>query len=58
MKDFIESDTFDENQSLDEILENLEIPPEKYEKALRISDRGSQVVLKRSPNECYINNYN
>ena len=58
MKDYIGSDEFDENLSLEEILTKLKIPSKDYERALRLSDRGSQIVLKRSPKECYINNYN
>ena len=58
MKAYIQSEDFDENKDLTQILKDLDISIEKYRKALAISDRGSQVILKRAPNECYINNYN
>ena len=41
-----------------EILKSLDIDDKEYENALKISERGKQVVLKRKPNECRINNYN
>ena len=50
MKAYIESDEFDEKKNLDEILKDLDINLEDYERALEISE----IVLKRAPNECYV----
>ena len=62
VSDYIESEKFDKSQSLESfyaaILKDLTIDKDDYEAALRMSDRGKQVVLKRKPNECFINNYN
>ncbi len=44
--------------TLDEVLVKAEISSEQYTSALAVSTNGSVVVLKRKPNECYINNYN
>ena len=62
VSDYIESEKFDKSQSLESfyeaILKDLTINKDDYQDALRMSDRGKQVVLKRKPNECFINNYN
>ena len=58
MKTYLESEEFDKNSTLEQILEKLEIDEEDYENALQVSERGKQVILKRRPNECFINNYN
>ena len=58
MTDYLEGETSDKNITLDQILKQLKIEPERYEKALQESFKGKQVVLKRKPNECFINNYN
>ena len=47
-----------ENSSLDEILNHLKISSDDYHNALTISERGKTVVLKRKPNEMWVNNYN
>lgn len=44
--------------SLDELLVKAGVEPNDYMAALEVSDRGSVIVLKREPNECFINNYN
>ena len=46
------------DNSLDRFLEELEIDLEAYEKALRISERGKVVILKRTLKERNVNNYN
>ena len=56
--EYIESENFNQAESLSKILLNLGIKGDDYKRALKKSDRGKQVVLKRNPNECYINNYN
>jgi len=44
--------------TIEEILENLDITKEEYEKALSISpDSGFQIHFRRLPNSCFINNY-
>jgi len=45
-------------ETIEEILENLDITKEEYEKALSISpDSGFQIHFRRLPNSCFINNY-
>ena len=58
MRAFLESEEFNKDLSLEKILLKLDIDPNEYEEALAMSDRGKQVILKRKPNECLINNYN
>ena len=58
MRAYLENEECSNDKSLEEILKDLEIPPKAYENALKVSERGKQIVLKRKPNECYINNYN
>ena len=43
---------------LEAFLEDLDIQVEAYQKALKISERGQMVVLKRTLKERYVNNYN
>ena len=49
-----------EKKSLDAILssESVGITSEDYHWALSISTRGDMVILKRKPNEMWVNNYN
>ena len=49
-----------EEKSLDSILEDEEVNVSKdaYHGALKISERGSLVILKRQPSEIWVNNYN
>ena len=54
----IESENFRKDDSLAKILSDLDIHEDAYKKALKQSDRGKQVILKQSPNEFYVNNYN
>ena len=58
MRDYLQSKDFNKDLDLDAILNLLKIDPEEYEQALVMSERGKQVVLKRKPSECFINNYN
>ena len=44
--------------SLDELLLMADVSETDYLEALHTSKRGNTVVLKRSPRECWINNYN
>ena len=55
---YLDSAEFDNSLTLQQILDNLRIEKEDYENALRMSNRGKQVILKRKPNERRINNYN
>ena len=49
---------FQEANSIEEILNSLQISQTEYEAALPISDDNDfQVHLKRPPNSCFINNY-
>ena len=48
----------DENYDLDMLLKEVGIEKEDYLEALKISERGIQVVLKRRPCEAFVNNYN
>ena len=41
MKAYIQSEQFDENKDLGEILKDLDISMDKYKEALRISKRGT-----------------
>ncbi|XP_066911584.1 uncharacterized protein [Clytia hemisphaerica] len=51
-------DNYEEPKSIDEILNELEIPKDVYYKNLAIStDTGFQIHYKRSPAACFINNY-
>ena len=58
MKTYLSSKEFNKDLSLDDILIHLNIDGKKYEEALAMSERGKQVILKRKPKECFINNYN
>ena len=58
VKKELEREDLDENITLDDMLEQLDIPYKKYEEALKTSERGSTVVIKRTVKERYINNYN
>ena len=44
--------------SLDEVLSAAKVTPSDYSEALKVSAKGSVVVLKHRPSECNINNYN
>ena len=44
--------------SLAELLNKAEVTEKDYIDALELSTNGNVVVLKREPNECFINNYN
>ena len=44
--------------SLAELLDKAEVTKKDYIDALEVSTNGNVVVLKREPNECFINNYN
>ena len=46
------------NLSLNEILVKAKVTPNEYTEAFEVSSNGSVVVLKRTPNEININNYN
>ena len=41
-----------------ELLDKAEVAENEYIDALEVSTNGNIVVLKREPNECFINNYN
>ena len=58
MRNFLESEKFNSKQSLDEILTILDLTSTEYHDALKISDRGTEIVLKRTPEESSINGYN
>ena len=44
--------------SLSDILKKAEVSSDDYHDALGISERGKTVILKRKPNEMWVNNYN
>ena len=44
--------------SLAELLDKAEVTKKDYIDALEVSTNSNVVVLKREPNECFINNYN
>ena len=44
--------------SLEELLNNVNVHMTHYEKAIQTCTKGNVVVLKREPRECKINNYN
>ena len=54
----MEKDDFDESKTIEEILGDLNSNIDHYEAALKVSDRGKQVILKRKPSERFVNNYN
>ena len=58
MKSYLKSDDFNKDLTLEEILKHLDIDGDEYQQALTMSERGKQVVLRRKPNESFINNYN
>ena len=43
---------------LDDLLEKAEVSESEYTQALEVSSKGNVVVLRREPNECFVNNYN
>jgi hypothetical protein len=58
VKKIMESSEFDDNMSLTEILNEAKVTAEDYYKALQVSSMGNKIVLKRTPKEIWINNYN
>ena len=48
---------YDSNITLDDFLEDIGIPKKKYLWALKISEKGEYVVLKRKVCEAFVNNY-
>ena len=60
VKKELESDGFDDKfgNDLDKLLAKLNITLDEYESALKISQKGSTVVLKRNLNERMVNNFN
>lgn len=57
-KTLLELPDFDEKMTFDEFLECIDTNEEDYFDAIKISDRGKVLVLKRSLKERFINNYN
>ena len=58
VKDALDSPNLDENADLQTFLNNAEVDYDKYKEALRVSERGKTVILKRSVKDRMINNYN
>ncbi len=54
----VECDEDFENITLEQILDQVGVDTKTYHKALSISEKGLVVILKRSPAELFINNYN
>ena len=53
-----EKDHFREPKTIEEILDELEIPPNMYYQYLKISpDNSYQINFKRKPQSCFTNNY-
>ena len=44
--------------TLDELLTKCSVDKHEYIRALKESDKGTLILLKRQPNECFVNNYN
>ena len=47
-----------DNLALDELLTKADVSLDHYVSSLKVSTKGSMVILKRKPYECTINNYN
>jgi hypothetical protein len=58
VKKILESSDFDGNMSLTEILSEAKVTAEEYYEALKVSSMGNKIILKRTPKEIWINNYN
>jgi hypothetical protein len=58
VKSVMISETFDDNMSIETLLATAGVNEEEYYEALKIAKKGNVVVLKRSPKEIWINNYN
>jgi hypothetical protein len=58
VRKILESSEFDDNMSITEILSKAYITTEEYYAALEVSSMGNKIVLKRTPKEIWINNYN
>ena len=59
-KNFFDSqaENYTEIKPIAQILQELEIPKEEYEKALSTSSTNDyEIYLKRSPDSCFVNNY-
>ena len=48
----------DNNTTLDELLMNCSVDKDNHIQALKESEKGTVILLKRQPNECFVNNYN
>jgi hypothetical protein len=57
-RNYLETDDIDEDMSFDQFLKAIDVDHKPYMDALKVSARGSVVVLKRRVKERYINNYN
>ena len=44
--------------TLDELLTKCSVDKHEYIRALKESDKGTLILLKRQPNECFVDNYN
>jgi hypothetical protein len=58
MKSYFENYGNDRSKSLEDILKDICLTSDEYHTALAMSNRDKQAILKRKPNECFINNYN
>lgn len=56
--DKLQSEEFDSDTTTSEILASVNISQEIYEKAMQLMSSKQSVVLKRNPNELWINHYN
>ena len=56
-KELLESPDIDENMTFDKYLETIGAHDDEYHEAISIMEKGHQMVLKRSVNERFINNY-
>ena len=52
------ADETNRNMSLDAVLQKADVEEDLYHKCLAARKQGDSVVLKRQPNETYINFYN
>ncbi len=58
VKAILETDELSSIPTIENLVTKAGVTLSAYEKALSVSERGVNIVLKRKVNECYINNYN
>ena len=56
--ELLESDDLDEDMTVEEFIEKLDVTEEEYYRALKTSTSGTVLILKRQVKERYVNSYN